>query len=189
MNILKSPKAALAAVLLALAFPYSAAAQSGAESATAAIKDGSGRNVGTASLTQTSAGVLLGLSLRGIAPGEHAVHIHNVGSCEAPSFESAGAHFNPGNAHHGMMAGTGHAGDMPNLHIPPNGVLDTELVNAAITLDKGKPSSVFHSGGTSIVIHAGKDDYATDPAGNAGNRIACGVITEAPASVGRSPTR
>ena len=73
---------------------------------------------------------------------------------------------------------------MPNLHIPQNGELMVEVVNAAISLDKGKPNSVFHSGGTSIVIHGGKDDYMSDPAGNAGDRIACGVIQEGSGTVG-----
>ena len=77
-----------------------------------------------------------------------------------------------------MMSGPGHAGDMPNLHVPASGTLDLEVLNAAITLDKDKPNSVFHPGGTAIVIHAGKDDYVSDPAGNAGGRIICGVIGE-----------
>jgi Cu-Zn family superoxide dismutase len=123
---------------------------------------------------QTSAGVLLKLSLKGMPPGEHAVQVHAVGKCEPPSFDSAGPHFNPGNTHHGIMAGPGHAGDMPNLHIPPSGSLEVELVNAAITIDMAKPNSVFHPDGTAVVIHGGKDDYMTDPAGNSGNRIACG---------------
>ena len=73
-----------------------------------------------------------------------------------------------------MMSGPGHAGDMPNLHVPASGALDLEVLNASITLDKDKPNSVFHAGGTAIVIHAGKDDYTSDPAGNAGGRIICG---------------
>jgi Cu/Zn superoxide dismutase len=80
--------------------------------------------------------------------------------------------------HHGMMSGPGHAGDMPNLHVPASGALDLEVLNASITLDKDKPNSVFHPGGTAIVIHAGKDDYTSHPAGNAGGRIICGVIGE-----------
>ena len=110
--------------------------------------------------------------------GEQAFHIHAVGKCEQPGFESAGGHFNPANAHHGMMSGPGHAGDMPNLHVPASGALDLEVLNASITLDKDKANSAFHPGGTAIVIHAGKDDYTSDPAGNAGGRIICGVIGE-----------
>ena len=77
-----------------------------------------------------------------------------------------------------MMSGPGHAGDMPNLHVPASGALDLEVLNASITLDKDKPNSLFHPGGTAIVIHAKADDQKTDPAGNAGDRIACGVITK-----------
>ena len=104
--------------------------------------------------------------------------------------KSAGPHFNPDHKHHGFLSGPGHAGDMPNLHIPPTGELEIELVNASITLDKGKPNSIFHPGGTSIVIHTGKDDYKSDPAGNSGDRIVCGVISEAaPTTVGGAPGR
>jgi len=149
-----------------------------AETAKAMLRDAKGENVGSVSLMQTSAGVLLQLSLKGVPAGEHAFHIHAVGKCEPPGFNSAGGHFNPGDAHHGMMSGPGHAGDMPNLHVPASGALDLEVVNAAITLEKDKPNSVFHPGGTAIVIHAGKDDYTSDPTGNAGGRIICGVIGE-----------
>jgi Cu-Zn family superoxide dismutase len=185
MSILKHARNMAVAGLLATSLAHPAAA----ESASAALKDTNGRDVGTVSLSQTPAGVLLKLSFKGMPPGEHAFHIHAVGKCEPPSFESAGPHFNPGNTRHGIMAGPGHAGDMPNLHIPPTGSLEIELLNAAITLDPGKPNSVFHPGGTAIVIQEGKDDYKTDPAGNAGNRIACGVISQDQATVGRSPAR
>jgi superoxide dismutase, Cu-Zn family len=149
-----------------------------AETAKAMLKDAKGQDVGSVSLMQTSAGVLLRLSLKDVPAGEHAFHIHAAGKCEPPAFDSAGGHFNPANAHHGMMSGPGHAGDMPNLHVPASGALDLEVLNASITLDKDKPNSVFHPGGTAIVIHAGKDDYTSDPAGNAGGRIICGVIGE-----------
>ena len=152
------------------------------------LKDKNGKDVGTVELSQTAAGVLLKLSLKGLPAGEHAFHIHAVGKCEPP-FKSAGPHFNPTKEKHGMLSGHGHAGDMPNLHIPKSGEIAFELVNASITLDKGKPNSVFHPDGTAIVIHEGKDDYKSDPAGNAGDRIACGVISEGPASVGGPPAR
>jgi len=85
--------------------------------------------------------------------------------------------FNPGGKKHGLMAPEGHhAGHMPNLHIPQSGELVVEVVNAAVTLEKGMPNLVLGPNGTAIVIHGGVDDYKTDPAGNAGSRIACGVI-------------
>ena len=149
-----------------------------AATAKAALKDAKGQDVGVASFTQTPAGVLIRLSVRSMPDGEHAFHIHAVGKCEPPDFASAGGHFNPTSAHHGVMSGPGHAGDMPNLHIPADGSLDVEVLNTAVTLDKDKPNSVFHPGGTAVVIHAGKDDYTSDPAGNAGGRIACGVVAQ-----------
>jgi len=147
-----------------------------AQSAKASLKDTDGKDVGTATLTQTPGGVLIALAIKGIKPGEHAFHVHAVGKCEPP-FTSAGGHFNPGSKKHGMEAAEGfHAGDMPNLHVPQSGELMVEVQNAAITLEKGKPNSVFQDAGTAVVIHAGKDDYKSDPAGNAGDRVACGVI-------------
>ena len=146
-----------------------------AQSAKATLKDQKGADVGAVELNQTPAGVLLRLTLKGLPAGERAFHIHAVGRCEPP-FTTAGGHFNPGGQKHGLMVGPGHAGDMPNLHIPSNGVLVVEILNAAVTLEKDKPNSLFQKEGTSIVIHAAKDDYKSDPAGNAGDRIACGVI-------------
>jgi Cu-Zn family superoxide dismutase len=148
----------------------------GAQTAKATLKAADGKDVGTAELTQTPAGVLFRLSIKGLPPGERAFHVHGVGKCEPP-FTSAGGHFNPGGKKHGLMAMEGHhAGDMPNLHIPASGELTVEIVNSAITLEKGKPNSVFHEGGTALIIHAGKDDYKSDPTGEAGGRVACGVI-------------
>jgi Cu-Zn family superoxide dismutase len=175
-----------AATFLAAAVTIPASA---AELASAQLKDSSGVAVGDADLVQTDAGVLIKLQLKGMKPGEHAFHIHAVGKCEAP-FESAGGHFNPTHAHHGMMSGEGHAGDMPNLHVPQSGDLSVEVLNREVTLEKGKPNSLFDNDGSSLVIHAKADDYKADPAGNAGDRIACGVIQPsgaAGATVGNAP--
>jgi Cu-Zn family superoxide dismutase len=177
-------------MLGAAAWLMTAAQPASAELANAQLKDKGGKAVGDIDLTQGPGGVLLRLSLKGIPAGEHAFHVHAVGKCEPP-FESAGGHFNPTNKKHGMMADHGHAGDMPNLHVPQGGELKVEVLNTAITLEKGKPNSVFDSDGSSIVIHAGADDYKTDPDGKAGERIACGVIQESGGSstVGTSPQR
>jgi Cu-Zn family superoxide dismutase len=158
--------------------------------ANAQLKDASGKAVGDVDLVQTQDGVLIKLQLKGVPAGEHAFHIHAVGKCEPP-FNSAGPHFNPTNHKHGMMSGEGHAGDMPNLHVPQSGELNVEVLNTAVTLDRGKPNSLFDTDGSSLVIHAKADDYKTDPAGNAGDRIACGVIepSGAGATVGSSPPK
>jgi Cu-Zn family superoxide dismutase len=149
-----------------------------AQAAHAGLKDASGKDVGQVELIQTPHGVLLKLSVKGLPPGDHAFHIHAVGKCEPP-FTSAGGHFNPAGHKHGMEAADGpHAGDMPNLHIPATGELTVDVANPMISLVKGQPDSVFDADGSAIIIHAGADDYKTDPTGNAGDRIACGVITE-----------
>jgi len=154
------------------------AASAHAEVAKAVLKDASGKEVGQAELVQTPHGVLVKLSLKGAVPGDHAFHVHAVGKCEPP-FTSAGGHFNPGGKKHGIEAAEGaHAGDMPNLHIPASGELVIEIENPMISLVKGQPNSVFDADGSALVIHAAADDYKTDPTGNAGDRIACGVIVE-----------
>lgn len=165
--------AGLAGVLLAsLGLPAAA------QTARAALKDANGKDVGSAVLTQTPGGVLIAVSVKGLPAGEHAFHVHAVGKCEPP-FTSAGGHFNPGSKKHGLMAMEGHhAGDMPNLHIPTSGELMVEVLNSDIALEKGKPNSVFDADGSALVIHANKDDYKSDPTGEAGGRIACGVIQE-----------
>lgn len=170
---------AVAAVALSmLSFVSSPLLAQTASVAKAVLKDKSGKEVGEANLIQTRNGVLLRLSVKGIEPGEHAFHVHAVGKCEPP-FTSAGGHFNPASHKHGLEAADGaHAGDMPNLHVPQSGDLTVEVLNTMITLASGQPNSVFGPGGTALVIHAKADDNKSDPAGNAGDRIACGVIAE-----------
>lgn len=164
----------LSVIGTALALPLQAQAQT----AKAALKDAQGKDVGEVQLVQVTNGVLIRMALKGAPAGERAFHIHAVGKCEAP-FTSAGPHFNPAGHKHGLEAKEGsHAGDMPNLHIPPSGELVIEIANPMVTLAKGQPNSLFDADGSAIVIHAGKDDYKSDPAGNAGDRIICGVITE-----------
>ena len=168
---MRIPGIATAVALLALTSLPAAA-----QSAKATLKNAEGKDVGTAALTQTPHGVLIRLNITGLPVGERAFHVHGAGKCEPP-FTSAGGHFNPDKKKHGVMAKDGHhAGDMPNLHVPSSGVLQVEVLNGAITLEKGKPNSLFGPDGTALIIHAGKDDYKSDPTGEAGGRVACGVI-------------
>jgi Cu-Zn family superoxide dismutase len=167
---------ALSTVLVAASLLTLATISAAAQSAKATLKNAEGKEVGTAALTEMPAGVLIRLSVDGVPPGERAFHIHGVGKCEPP-FTSAGPHFNPGGKKHGLMAAEGHhAGDLPNLHVPAGGALIVEVLNPEVTLEKGKPNSLLGGQGTALVVHAGKDDYKSDPAGDAGGRIACGLI-------------
>ena len=145
-----------------------------ADKASAVLTDAQGNEVGSATLTALPNGVLIGLHFTAVPAGEHAFHIHAVGKCEPPDFKSAGPHFNPEEDKHGLMNTAGpHAGDMPNIQVPDSGKLQIEVLNQMVHLSDG----LLDKDGSAIVIHSGADDYKTDPAGNAGDRIACGVIT------------
>jgi Cu-Zn family superoxide dismutase len=164
---------ALVAIVLGAAFALGSPAVA-AGSATASLKDASGNEVGKAALTETPSGLLIRLDLTAAPPGEHALHFHAVGKCEPPDFKSAGPHFNPAETKHGIENPAGpHAGDMPNLHVPESGKLTVEMLNPIVS----QLSALLDQDGSALILHADSDDYLTDPAGNAGDRIACGVVT------------
>ena len=146
--------------------------------ATARVVNAQGQSVGTANLVQIGDIVRIVFEAKGLPPGQHGVHIHETAKCEAPAFTTAGGHFNPGNKQHGALNPQGsHAGDLPNLTVEANGTGRLETATKQISLLSG-PSWLFDGDGSAIVVHAAPDDFRTDPTGNSGARIACGVITK-----------
>jgi Cu-Zn family superoxide dismutase len=147
--------------------------------ASASLIDTQGRAIGGVRLQQTPHGVLLKLDLKNATPGIHGLHVHEVGRCDAPSFESAGGHFDAAGHQHGFLNPRGyHAGDLPNIEVPASTQHSVEHLVANATLEPG-PRTLLDADGSSIVMHAGKDDYVADPAGNSGDRLACGRIVRA----------
>jgi superoxide dismutase, Cu-Zn family len=150
------------------------------KAAHADIMNAQGTKIGTAKITAATEGVKIAIKVEGLTPGDHGFHIHTVGKCEAPDFKTAGGHFNPNNAHHGVnnaMSPHPHVGDLSNLTVGANGKASVTVIAKGVTLGDG-PNSLFHDGGTSLVIHAKPDDLMSDPSGNSGDRVACGVIEQ-----------
>ena len=156
--------------------PPGALPPASALTARAALIDASGKTIGEALLRETPNGVLLQVDLASADAGAHAFHIHETGRCERPTFESAGGHFAPGTAEHGLLDANGpHAGDLPNVHVPADGRLSFEYLVPRVTLRPGD-RSLLDADGSALVMHRDRDDYTSDPAGDAGDRIMCGVI-------------
>jgi Cu-Zn family superoxide dismutase len=142
------------------------------------LKDATGQSIGTATLTSAMGAVHIQLDVKNLKPGPHAIHVHMTPKCEGPAFTSAGGHFNPAGKKHGLQSPDGpHAGDMENFTVAADGTSKAMIMAKGITLGS-EANSVFANGGTALVVHAGPDDMKTDPAGAAGDRIACGVITK-----------
>lgn len=146
-----------------------------ADSIIVPIKNIMGEMVGEAKLTQTPSGVLIQATLTKLPPGEHGFHIHEVGKCEPP-FASAGGHFNPDKKDHGYLDPQGrHAGDLPNIYVPETGTLKADMLASQIVLQTGE-NTLLDRDGAALLVHAKPDDYQSQPSGDAGDRIACGVI-------------
>ena len=164
-------RTALFAAALSLAAAGHAATHA---AATLAAADGSPR--GSITLDQLRGGVAVVAKLSGFAPGVYAVHVHEAGKCDAPDFKTAGAHFNPDGHQHGKLNAAGpHLGDLPNVTVAADGTgaMDATVRGLVLT---GGPMPLLDADGAAVVVHAAADDYKTDPSGNSGARIACGVL-------------
>jgi Cu-Zn family superoxide dismutase len=159
---------------LSVALPLVAAAA--APGAVATLRNAEGNEIGKATFAPTKGGVKVHVEVANLKPGKHGIHLHAAGKCEGPDFKSAGGHLNPTDKHHGLHSPQGaHAGDLPNLVVGKNGKAKATFTAKGATLGEGQ-GSLLGPDGSALVIHADPDDEKTDPAGNSGARIACGVI-------------
>jgi Cu-Zn family superoxide dismutase len=170
----------LAAIVSALSLSGLAQSAKPVKKQVVELKDAKGNSVGSAIIKASGSGVEVKLDVKALPPGEHALHFHQEAKCDPPDFKSAGPHFNPQKKEHGFLNPNGHhAGDMSNFTVKPNGTAKATVKDADVVLGTGtEANSLFANGGTALMIHAEADDMKTDPAGNSGDRIACGVITK-----------
>ncbi|CAG0931145.1 Superoxide dismutase [Cu-Zn] [Planctomycetaceae bacterium] len=154
------------------------AAPASTGTATATLRDASGRELGTLTLTDTVGGIVVSGRLSGLAPGEHGLHLHMTGSCEPPAFASAGPHWNPTSAQHGAQNPQGpHRGDMPNVSAGPDSSAVVQALTPGGSL-RGAADMLLDADAAAVILHASGDDYRTDPSGGSGSPIACGVVTD-----------
>jgi Cu-Zn family superoxide dismutase len=146
-----------------------------ASAAQATLIDSTGKELGNLTLTDSSQAIAVTGQLTGLPPGEHAIHLHTVGRCESPKFESAGDHWNPTNRQHGKDNPRGpHFGDLPNFTVSADRLVAVQVITPGGTLQGNTP--LMDSDGAAVVVHAKRDDYKTQPSGDSGDRIACGVV-------------
>jgi len=152
--------------------PVQPEASASPQQTVAALRNAEGDSVGSATATESGGALAISLTVQGLPPGEHGVHVHQTGKCDGPKFESAGGHWNPGARQHGLDNPAGHhAGDMPNLAVGEDGTGSLEY-----TLEGATLSGLLDADGAAFVVHAGRDDQKTDPSGDSGDRIACGTF-------------
>ncbi len=168
-------KTLLIGIALAL-LPSNVLAAKALEKIEVPLKDGSGSEVGIAMITETKHGVEIEIDARGLPPGEHGFHVHERGDCAGPSFETAGGHYNPSMKEHGKKVKAGpHLGDFQNLKVKKDGTHKTKVKSKNLTLRAGA-HSLRKEMGTALIIHEKADDYKSQPSGDAGARLVCGVI-------------
>jgi Cu-Zn family superoxide dismutase len=150
------------------------------------MRDAAGKEVGVVQLLETPNGLLIVVNVDGLTPGPHAIHIHETGKCEPP-FQTAGGHFNPSGKSHGFNSPAGwHAGDLPNIYADAQGSVRVEVFAPGVSLQSGE-HRLLDEDGSAFVIHEHADDQKSDPAGDAGGRVACGVVENKSPLRGRKP--